>query len=164
MTSYELIGVKHTPVRRVIDRAAAFIDLPKLCLSMVVKGESLAGLFIGEPEEAWEAAAELSSQLHIIWVDQPYKRVLSVMPKLYDDIWTGAKGMYKLEPAIADGIDILRNADEPMRVVPAQVRLDQAARNAVGLVRRHPGAFEQLSGERAHHGSGKGRHGLPSRM
>ncbi len=107
ITSYELIGTKHTPVRRVIDRAAAFIDRPKLCFSMVVKGESLAGLYIGSPEEAWEAASDLSSHLHIVWVDKPYKRVLSVMPKLYDDIWTGSKGMYKLEPAVEDGGEVI---------------------------------------------------------
>lgn len=107
ITSYSLIGQKHTPVRRVIDRAAAMIDRPKLCFSMVVKGDSLAGLYIGRPEDAWEAASDLSSQLHILWVDRPYKRVLSVMPKLYDDLWTGAKGMYKLEPAIEDGGEVI---------------------------------------------------------
>jgi nickel-dependent lactate racemase len=107
ITSYELIGTKHTPVRRVIDRAAALIDRPKLCFSLVVKGESLAGLYIGSPEEAWEAASDLSSQLHIVWVDKPYKRVISVMPKLYDDIWTGSKGMYKLEPAVEEGGEVV---------------------------------------------------------
>ncbi len=107
MTSYELIGTKHTPVRRVIDRAASFIDRSKLCFSMVVRGEGLAGLYIGTPENAWEAASELSSKLHIVWVDKPFKRVLSVMPKLYSDIWTGSKGMYKLEPAIEDGGEVI---------------------------------------------------------
>lgn len=107
ITSYEVIGTKYTPVRRVIDRAAALIDRPKLCFSMVVKGEELAGLYIGTPEEAYEAAAELSSQLHIVWLDKPVRRVLSVMPKMYDDIWTGAKGMYKMEPAIADGGEVI---------------------------------------------------------
>jgi lactate racemase len=107
ITSFELIGTKHTPVRRVIDRAAAFIDKPKLCISMVVKGESLAGMYIGTPEEAWEAASDLSSQLHVVWVEKPYRRVLSVMPKLYADIWTASKGMYKLEPAIEDGGEVI---------------------------------------------------------
>jgi nickel-dependent lactate racemase len=107
ITSYELIGTRHTPVRRVIDRAAAMIDRPKLCFSMVVKGDSLSGLYIGSPEEAWEAASDLSAQLHIIWIDRPFKRVLSVMPKLYDDIWTASKGMYKLEPAIDDGGEVI---------------------------------------------------------
>ena len=107
ITSYEVIGTKHTPVRRVIDKAAAFIDRPKLCFSMVVKGTGLAGLYIDTPEAAYEAAAELSAKLHIQWVDQPYRQVFSVMPALYDDLWTAAKGMYKTEPAIADGGEVI---------------------------------------------------------
>lgn len=107
ITSYDVIGTKHTPVRRVIDKAAAFIDRPKLCFSMVVKGEDLAGLYIGTPEEAYEAAADLSAKLHVTFIDRPYQRVLSVMPKMYDDIWTAAKGMYKMEPAIADGGEVV---------------------------------------------------------
>ena len=107
ITSYSVIGTKYTPVRRVIDRAASFIDRPKLCFAMVVKGEGLAGLYAGTPEEAYEAAAELSSKLHIKWVERPYERVLAVMPKMYDDLWTAAKGMYKLEPAVADGGEVV---------------------------------------------------------
>jgi nickel-dependent lactate racemase len=107
ITSYEVIGTKHTPVRRVIDRAASFIDRPKLCFSMVVKGDGLAGLYIGTPEAAYEAAADLSAKLHIVWVKKPYRRVLSVMPRMYDDIWTAAKGMYKVEPAIAEGGEVV---------------------------------------------------------
>lgn len=107
ITSYEVIGTKYTPVRQVIDKAAAFIDKPKLCFSMVVKGEDLAGLYIGTPEEAYNAAADLSAGLHIRWVDQPYRQILSVMPALYDDLWTAAKGMYKTEPAIADGGEVI---------------------------------------------------------
>jgi nickel-dependent lactate racemase len=107
ITSYEVIGTKYTPVRRVIDRAASFINLPKLCFSMVVKGEEMVGLYIGSPEEAYEEAAALSSQIHIKWVERPFKRVLSVMPRMYDDIWTASKGMYKLEPAIEDGGEVI---------------------------------------------------------
>lgn len=107
ITSYDVIGTKHTPVRRVIDKAASFIDKPKLCFSMVVKGEDLAGLYIGTPEEAYEAAADLSARLHVNWIDRPYQRVLSVMPRMYDDIWTAAKGMYKMEPAIAAGGEVV---------------------------------------------------------
>lgn len=107
ITSYEVIGAKYTPVRRMIDKAASFIDLPKLCCSLVVKGQDLAGLYIGPPEEAYQAAAELSSQIHIQWVDRPFERVLSVMPQMYDDIWTAAKGMYKTEPAIAAGGEVI---------------------------------------------------------
>ena len=108
ITSYEVIGTRYTPVRRVIDKAAAFIDRPKLCFSMVVKGhDDLAGLYIGTPEEAYEGAADLSAKLHIQWVDRPYQKVFSVMPSMYDDLWTAAKGMYKTEPAIADGGEVI---------------------------------------------------------
>jgi nickel-dependent lactate racemase len=33
--------------------------------------------------------------------------VLSIMPRMYDDLWTAAKGMYKLEPAVADGGEVV---------------------------------------------------------
>ncbi|HEV7373148.1 MAG TPA: lactate racemase domain-containing protein [Pyrinomonadaceae bacterium] len=107
MTSYEVIGTKYTRVRRVIDRAASFLDRPKLCFSLVVKDKGLAGLFIGTPEEAYDAAANLSAKLHIKYVDRPFKRVLSVVPRMYDDIWTAAKGMYKLEPIIETGGEVI---------------------------------------------------------
>ncbi|MHA1574269.1 MAG: lactate racemase domain-containing protein, partial [Alphaproteobacteria bacterium] len=98
------IGLPNTPTRKVIDRAAAFIDRPKACFSMVVKGHhDLAGLYFGTPEESQQAAAELSAQVNIKWVDRRYKLVISVMPELYDDIWTAGKGMYKLEPVVEDG-------------------------------------------------------------
>ncbi|MEJ2732503.1 MAG: lactate racemase domain-containing protein [Anaerolineae bacterium] len=107
LTSYEVIGSGYTPVRAVIDRAATLIDRPKVCFAPVVTYQGLAGLFIGSMEEAWQAAADLSSQVHIVWVDQPYQRVLAIMPSMYDDLWTAAKGMYKMEPAVANGGEVV---------------------------------------------------------
>jgi nickel-dependent lactate racemase len=107
MTSYDVIGSGYTPVRAVIDRAAAFIDVPKLCFCLVVTYGGLAGLYVGSPGEAWEQAAALSAQVHISYVEKPFRRVLSIMPEMYDDLWTAAKGMYKLEPAIADGGEVV---------------------------------------------------------
>ncbi len=108
ITSWKVIGTKVTPVRAVINKAASLIDVPKLCFSMVVKGHhDLVGLYFGTPEAAYEAAADLSAQHHVLYVEKPFKRVLSVMPDLYDDLWTAAKGMYKLEPAIADGGEVI---------------------------------------------------------
>lgn len=108
ITSYEIIGRKETPVRAVIDRAASLIDRPKLCLGYVVRGEEdLAGLYVGSPDEAWSEAADLSAQVHVVYVDEPYRRVLSVMPEMYDDIWTAAKGMYKMEPVVEDGGEVI---------------------------------------------------------
>lgn len=107
ITNYDVIGAGYTPVRAVIDRAASFIPTPVSCFAFVVTKDGTAGLYFGPPQEAWQAASELSAKRHIIWVEKPFRRVLSVLPELYDDLWTGAKGMYKLEPAIADGGEVI---------------------------------------------------------
>ncbi len=112
ITSYALIGLAETPVRRVIDRAAAMIPRTRRALcSVIVSGDAhsdgVAGLFFGAPETAWRAAADLSAELHVRYVERPYRRVLSVLPEMYDEIWVGAKGMYKLEPVVADGGEVI---------------------------------------------------------
>ena len=107
ITSYKIIGSGYTPVRAVIDKAAAFIPKPVHCFSLVVTHEGLAGLYFGEAKESWEAAAALSTQKHIVHVEEPFEKVISVMPELYDDLWTAAKGMYKMEPVIADGGEVV---------------------------------------------------------
>ena len=112
ITCSEIIGAKHTPVRAVIDRAAAMIPTPRLACCYVVRDGTLAGLYLGDVEESWSAAADLSSQLHVRYVEAPFKKVLSLMPPLYDDIWTAAKGMYKLEPVVADGGELIIHAPQ----------------------------------------------------
>jgi nickel-dependent lactate racemase len=64
-------------------------------------------MYIGDYVEAWSAAADLSAQLEIVHVPRAFKRVLSMPSKLYDDLWTAAKAMYKTEPAIADGGEVV---------------------------------------------------------
>jgi nickel-dependent lactate racemase len=75
---------------------------------MTVRSDaSLAGLFGGMPEDAWEAAADISAQIHVIEKDAPFHTVLSRAPHMYDDLWTGGKCMYKLEPVVADGGELI---------------------------------------------------------
>ncbi|MFQ5603014.1 MAG: lactate racemase domain-containing protein [bacterium] len=107
ITSPAIIGVKHTPVRKVVDKAASFLPMPRWCLSLVVKGSDLAGLFFGSPEEAWSAAADLSRNLHIVYKERPFQKVLSCAPTMYEDLWTGGKCVYKLEPVVADGGELI---------------------------------------------------------
>ena len=107
ITSYAIIGTSYTPVRQLIDLAARMIRTPRSCFSLVVSGKQLAGLYYGSPEDAYEKAAGLSSLIHIKWLDRPVSRVLSVMPKMYKDIWTAAKGMYKMDPAVRDGGEVI---------------------------------------------------------
>lgn len=103
VTNPVIIGNKWTPVRKVVDRAAALIKTERRALCMVVKGHDLAGLYAGTPEDAWSAAADLSRQIHVEFKAHPFHTVLSCAPRMYDDLWVGAKCMYKLEPVVADG-------------------------------------------------------------
>ena len=108
VTNPMIIGVKSTPVRQVVDRAAAMIGIPKLCFCMVVSpANALAGLFVGTPESAWAGASDLSRQLHIIYREKAFHTILSCSPKMYDELWTGGKCMYKLEPVLADGGELI---------------------------------------------------------
>jgi lactate racemase len=108
ITTPRIIGHGQTPVRRVIDRAAAMVTVPKLCLAMVVDPDaSLRGLYAGRPESAWAAAVQLSRQRHITFADRPFHTIVSCAPPMYDELWTGGKCMYKLEPVLADGGELI---------------------------------------------------------
>lgn len=110
MTILNTIGIEQTPMRAMIHRAAACLPTPVTLASVVVDGGGLAGVFVGSLEDAFHAAAQCSAQRHIIWLDQPYQRVLSHAPVMYDELWTGAKAMYKLEPGIVDGGEVIIHA------------------------------------------------------
>jgi nickel-dependent lactate racemase len=103
------IGIKDTPVRAMIHAAAGRLKTPLTLVALVVEGHELSGLFIGDYLSAWSEAADLSAQRHIRWVDasRPFQRVLSCAPPMYDELWTGAKAMYKLEPAVAIGGEVV---------------------------------------------------------
>jgi nickel-dependent lactate racemase len=91
----------------VIDKAASLLQTPLSLLAVVVTHDGVAGMYCGDVHDAWRQAATLSSQRHIVWVDEPYDRVLAVMPPMYHDLWTAGKGMYKSEPVVADGGEVI---------------------------------------------------------
>jgi nickel-dependent lactate racemase len=119
ITSAEIIGTTGlTPVRALINDGAAFIPARKLAFSVVTAegghdaaqgGESsgLHSVSFGDTISSWASAAEISAATHITYLDAPVRRVLSIIPEMYDDIWTGAKGFYKLEPVVADGGEVI---------------------------------------------------------
>jgi nickel-dependent lactate racemase len=111
ITTPRIIGNVWTPVRRVVDRAASFVTVPKVCFCLVVDPDgSPAGVFAGTPEAAWAAAVQLSRERHITYKDRPFHTIVSCAPPIYDEIWTGAKCMYKLEPVLADGGELIIHA------------------------------------------------------
>jgi len=100
-------GEKDTPVRAVINRAASFIQSEKRAFCLNVSNKQCRGIFYGTPEEAWEPAADLAAKTHVVYVDKPFKSVLAVAPEMYDEIWVAGKCMYKLEPVVADGGELI---------------------------------------------------------
>ena len=103
MTCPKIIGIRDTPVRRLIHRAAEKVDQPIHCIAMVVNPEArLCGLYVGDADRAWSEAADLSSKIHIVTKKKPYRIVFGRTPRMYDEIWTAGKVMYKLEQVVAE--------------------------------------------------------------
>jgi nickel-dependent lactate racemase len=98
-----IIGNKWTPPRQVVEKAASFIKMPRKLFAIVSIDDKLKGLFIGDCNDAWERAADLSKDIHIIYKERTYHTILGQAPKMYEDIWTAAKVAYKLDPILADG-------------------------------------------------------------
>jgi lactate racemase len=107
VTNFEIIGTRDTVVRAVIHRAVALIDRPHSLLAPVVTNDGVAGIYCGPTVETWQAASALSGERHVVRLDKPMHRVLAILPSMYTDLWTGAKGMYKVERAIADGGEVV---------------------------------------------------------
>ena len=109
ITSASIIGTRGvTPVRALIDEAARLIPSQRLALCVVTAAAGgLHAATFGSPEQAWGAAADVAAQTHVRYLDKPVRRVLSVMPRRYEDMWTAAKGFYKVEPVVADGGEVI---------------------------------------------------------
>ncbi|MBI4578842.1 MAG: DUF2088 domain-containing protein [Planctomycetes bacterium] len=103
LTNPVVNGTRETRVRAVIEAAADLVPVERSLIGYVVDRDNVAGAFAGPVREAWKAATELSSQLHVKYIEKPYHTILSCSPRMYDDIWTAGKCMYKMEPAVADG-------------------------------------------------------------
>ena len=134
ITSAEIIGTTGvTPVRALIDDGASLIPAEKYAFCGVTAqaahsadgdddygaaGEgrygrhaeqdaTLHSISFGDCLSSWASAAEISAATHVTYLDAPVRRVLSLVPAMYDEIWTGAKGFYKVEPVVADGGEVI---------------------------------------------------------
>jgi lactate racemase len=108
ITNPAVNGVKDAPTRRVINRTVEFLSTPRTCFAFTIDdNHQLACLFGGSPEETWAKAADFSAQMHIKYLDRPYKRVLGLTPPIYEELWVAGKAMYKLEPIVADGGELV---------------------------------------------------------
>ncbi|MCT2294878.1 lactate racemase domain-containing protein [Brachybacterium muris] len=110
ITASRIIGTLGiTPVRQLIDAASELVDTAKYCFTMdvVSGGQQLNAIAFGDPQAAWAAIAKISALTHITYVEKPFQRIVALVPEMYDDIWTGAKGFYKSEPVCADGGEVI---------------------------------------------------------
>jgi nickel-dependent lactate racemase len=128
ITSADIIGTRGTtPVRALIDEAAALVPAETLALCVVARSGSgaLHAATFGEPRSAWAAAAEVSAQTHVRYLDAPVRRVLAVIPERYEDMWTAAKGFYKVEPVVADGGEVVIYAPHITRISAVHPEIEE---------------------------------------
>ncbi len=126
ITSSSIIGTRGiTPVRALVDAAAELVGGERHALCVVVDRESggLESLSFGEPDSAWAAAAAVAAESHVEYLDHPVQRVLSIVPNRYPDLWTGAKGFYKVEPVVADGGEAVLYAPHITEIAAMHPRL-----------------------------------------
>jgi nickel-dependent lactate racemase len=135
ITSAAIIGtLQVTPVRALIDEAASMLPGERLALCVVVKSgtRDLHAMTFADPVTAWQEAAGVSAEAHIRYLGAPVRRVLSLIPPKYDEMWTGAKGFYKVEPVVADGGQVVIYAPhirELARTHPAIERIGYHCRD-----------------------------------
>ena len=104
-----IIGTVDNPAREVINKGSSYIfskiKAPTISFNMVFEeGEKEVipkGIYTGMGYEgfieAYKQAARASSQLHVIYLDEPLGFAVQVIGKSYDEIWTAGKGSYKLQ-------------------------------------------------------------------
>ena len=128
ITSAGIIGTRGTtPVRALINTAAAMIPSRRLAICVVVQSgtSALHSVSFGTPEDAWAAAADVSAETHVRYLDAPVRRVVSVVPRKYADLWTGAKGFYKVEPIVADGGEVVLYAPHIRHVAETHPAIEE---------------------------------------
>jgi nickel-dependent lactate racemase len=122
ITSREIIGRRAvTPVRAMIDAAAELVPRRRHALCVVVDHQTggVHSLAFGSPTAAWAAAVDAAAETHVTYLPAPIPRVLSLVASRYTDIWTGAKGFYKVEPVVADGGEVVLYAPHITELAPS---------------------------------------------
>ena len=105
----QIIGTVDNSARGVINKGSSYIfdkiKAPTISFDMVFEEKEhqviAKGLYVGVGFdgfiETYKQAAKASSQLHVIYLDEPLECAVQVIDKSYDEIWTAGKGSYKLQ-------------------------------------------------------------------
>jgi len=110
-----MMGRADTPVRKVLNYASEqFIpDMPLLYILTVVGREDagdlvVRGLFIGDDEQCFLNASELSLQVNFQMLEEPLEKIVVYLePEEFRSTWLGNKSIYRTRMAIATGGEIV---------------------------------------------------------
>src|ERR1700744_3438015 len=110
-----MMGRADTPVRRVLNYASEHFaqGLPIVYVQTVVnkndKGQLvLRGLYIGDDNECFEKAAELSLKCNFLMMDREIKKaVVFLDPHEFRSTWLGNKSVYRTRMALADDAELI---------------------------------------------------------
>lgn len=111
----KIMGRANNPVRQVLNYASKkFIShLPIIYVLTVIgnddkEGLVVRGLFIGDDEEIFEKAADLSIKVNFEMVEKPLKKVVVYLdPTEFKSTWLGNKSIYRTRMALADGAKLI---------------------------------------------------------
>lgn len=110
-----IMGRADTPVRRVLNYASAHFaqQLPIVYVHTVVGRNAegrlcVRGLFVGDDNECFERAAELSLAVNFEMLDAPLDKVVVYLdPAEFKSTWLGNKSVYRTRMAIADDGELI---------------------------------------------------------
>ena len=168
-----IMGRADNPVRRVLNYAAAhFIDGLPIVYVLTVVGRNaegatvVRGLFIGDDEECFHRAAELSFRVNFVLMPNPIRKaVVYLDPEEFHSTWLGNKAIYRTRMALEDGGELIVLAPG-VREFGEDRRIDSLIRKygyhgteeTLEMVKRNEDLAADLSAA-AHliHGSSEGR-------
>jgi len=110
-----IMGKANNPVRSLLNYASANFTshLPIVYVLTVigrdVKGELVVrGLYIGDDEEAFRLAADLSLKVNFTVLEKPLKKVVVYLdPSEFKSTWLGNKSIYRTRMAMADNGELV---------------------------------------------------------
>ena len=110
-----IMGKASNPVRSLLNRASAnFMNhMPVVYIHTVIgrdeKGKLvIRGLFIGDDEEVFRLAADLSIKVNFTILENPLKKVVVFLdPSEFKSTWLGNKSIYRTRMAMADNGELI---------------------------------------------------------
>ncbi|MCX6321040.1 MAG: lactate racemase domain-containing protein [Bacteroidia bacterium] len=110
-----IMGKVSNPVRSLLNYASANFTshLPIVYVHTVIGRDEtgrlvIRGLFIGDDEEVFRLAAELSIKVNFSLLDKPLKKVVVYLdPSEYRSTWLGNKSIYRTRMAMADNGELI---------------------------------------------------------